>query len=112
MGVKVCPVVAMQTAEMFASSNQALAMYHGLTHGAQSAISAHGTDAQKETYLPNMISCKWTGTMNLTEPHCGTDLGLMRTKAEANKPMAAIKSPDRRSLYQPVTTICQKILST
>jgi len=78
-------VLAMQTAEMFASSNQALAMYHGLTHGAQSAISAHGTDAQKETYLPNMISCKWTGTMNLTEPHCGTDLGLMRTKAEANK---------------------------
>ena len=78
-------VVAMQTAEMFASSNQALAMYHGLTHGAQSAISAHGTGAQKETYLPNMISCKWTGTMNLTEPHCGTDLGLMRTKAEANK---------------------------
>jgi alkylation response protein AidB-like acyl-CoA dehydrogenase len=75
-------VVAMQTSEMFASSNQALAMYHGLTHGAQSAIIAHGTDAQKETYLPKMISCEWTGTMNLTEPHCGTDLGLMRTKAD------------------------------
>jgi alkylation response protein AidB-like acyl-CoA dehydrogenase len=75
-------VVAMQTSEMFASSNQALAMYHGLTHGAQSAIIAHGTDSQKETYLPKMISCEWTGTMNLTEPHCGTDLGLMRTKAD------------------------------
>lgn len=75
-------VVAMQTSEMFASSNQALAMYHGLTHGAQSAIMAHGSNDQKSTYLPNMISCEWTGTMNLTEPQCGTDLGLMRTKAE------------------------------
>ena len=75
-------VVAMQTSEMFASSNQALAMYHGLTHGAQSAIMAHGSDEQKDKYLPNMISCEWTGTMNLTEPQCGTDLGLMRTKAE------------------------------
>ena len=75
-------VVAMQTSEMFASSNQALAMYHGLTHGAQSAIMAHGSNDQKNTYLPNMISCEWTGTMNLTEPQCGTDLGLMRTKAE------------------------------
>jgi len=74
--------VAMQTSEMFASSNQALAMYHGLTHGAQSAIKAHGSDDQKNTYLPNMVSCEWTGTMNLTEPQCGTDLGLMRTKAE------------------------------
>jgi len=75
-------VVAMQTSEMFASSNQALAMYHGLTHGAQSAIMAHGSGEQKNKYLPNMISCEWTGTMNLTEPQCGTDLGLMRTKAE------------------------------
>ena len=57
-------------------------MYPGLTHGAYEAINAHGTDAQKETYLPNMVAGSWTGTMNLTEPHCGTDLGLMRTKAE------------------------------
>jgi alkylation response protein AidB-like acyl-CoA dehydrogenase len=56
-------------------------MYQGLTHGAYSAIHAHGTQEQKETYLPKMVSCEWTGTMNLTEPHCGTDLGLMRTKA-------------------------------
>ena len=59
-------------------------MFHGLTHGAASAILAHGTEGQKDMYLPKMASCEWTGTMNLTEPQCGTDLGLMRTKAEPN----------------------------
>jgi alkylation response protein AidB-like acyl-CoA dehydrogenase len=68
--------------EMFSASNQAFTMYHGLTHGAASAILVHGTEDQKATYLPKMANCDWTGTMNLTEPHCGTDLGLMRTKAE------------------------------
>ena len=68
--------------EFFASANQSLAMYQGLTHGAASAILAHGTEQQKRDYLPAMTECRWTGTMNLTEPHCGTDLGLMRTKAE------------------------------
>jgi alkylation response protein AidB-like acyl-CoA dehydrogenase len=68
--------------EMFSAANQAFTMYQGLTHGAASAIIAHGTDEQKAKWLPNMVSCEWTGTMNLTEPHCGTDLGLMRTKAE------------------------------
>ena len=68
--------------EIFVSANMAFNMYQGLTHGAYSAIHAHGTDAQKAKYLPKMVSCDWTGTMNLTEPHCGTDLGLMRTKAE------------------------------
>jgi len=68
--------------EMFVSANMAFNMYQGLTHGAVSAIEAHGTDAQKATYLPKMVACDWTGTMNLTEPHCGTDLGLLRTKAE------------------------------
>ncbi|MDP7152730.1 MAG: acyl-CoA dehydrogenase family protein, partial [Paracoccaceae bacterium] len=68
--------------EMFSSANMAFSMYQGLTHGAYSAIHAHGTEQQKATYLPKMVSCDWTGTMNLTEPHCGTDLGLMRTKAE------------------------------
>ncbi|MEP3346387.1 MAG: acyl-CoA dehydrogenase C-terminal domain-containing protein [Litoreibacter sp.] len=67
--------------EQFTAANMAFNMYQGLTHGAYSAIHAHGTDEQKATYLPNMVSCDWTGTMNLTEPHCGTDLGLMRTKA-------------------------------
>jgi hypothetical protein len=68
--------------EMFVSANMAFNMYQGLTHGAYSAIHTHGTAEQKATYLPKMVSCDWTGTMNLTEPHCGTDLGLMRTKAE------------------------------
>ena len=75
-------LVGTAVGEMFASSNMAFGMYQGLTHGAYSAIHAHGTEAQKQTYLPNMVSCDWTGTMNLTEPHCGTDLGLMRTKAD------------------------------
>ena len=68
--------------EMFVSANMALNMFWGLTHGAYSAIEAHGSADQKQTYLPNMISGRWGGTMNLTEPHCGTDLGLIRTKAE------------------------------
>lgn len=68
--------------EMFVSANMAFNMYQGLTHGAVSAIHAHGTAAQKALFLPKMIACDWTGTMNLTEPHCGTDLGLLRTKAE------------------------------
>ena len=68
--------------ETLVSANMAFQMYQGLTHGAYSAIYIHGTDDQKQTYLPKMTTCEWTGTMNLTEPHCGTDLGLMRTKAE------------------------------
>ena len=68
--------------EMMNSANQAWTMYPGLTHGAYAALRAHGTDAQKRTYLHKMTSGEWTGSMCLTEPHCGTDLGLMRTKAE------------------------------
>ncbi|WP_170359265.1 acyl-CoA dehydrogenase C-terminal domain-containing protein [Ruegeria arenilitoris] len=75
-------VIGTAVGEMFSGANQAFTMYQGLTHGAASAILAHGSDEQKNKYLPNMVSCEWTGTMNLTEPHCGTDLGLMRTKAE------------------------------
>lgn len=67
--------------EPMVSANMAFNMYQGLTHGALSAILAHGSEAQKAMYLPKLASCEWTGTMNLTEPHCGTDLGLMRTKA-------------------------------
>jgi alkylation response protein AidB-like acyl-CoA dehydrogenase len=69
--------------EMLNSANQAWTMYPGLTHGAYAALAAHGTDDQKKTYLPKMTSGEWTGTMCLTEAHCGTDLGLMRSKAEA-----------------------------
>ena len=68
--------------EMFVSANMAFNMYQGLTHGAIGTILAHGTEDQKATYLPKMVALDWTGTMNLTEPHAGTDLGIMRTKAE------------------------------
>ena len=68
--------------EMLNSANQAWTMYPGLTHGAHAALHAHGTEEQKATYLKKMTTGEWTGTMCLTEPHCGTDLGLMRTKAE------------------------------
>ena len=67
--------------EFLSGSNLALAMYPGLTQGAIAAINEHGSDAIKSTYLPKMIEGVWTGTMNLTEPHCGTDLGLLKTKA-------------------------------
>ncbi len=68
--------------EMMNSANQAWTMYPGLTHGAYASLHTHGTPEQKATYLAKMTSGEWTGTMCLTEPHCGTDLGLMRTKAE------------------------------
>jgi alkylation response protein AidB-like acyl-CoA dehydrogenase len=68
--------------EYLLSANQAFEMYHGLTAGAVASILTKGSDEQKDKYLPNMVAGKWTGTMNLTEPHCGTDLGLLRTKAE------------------------------
>jgi alkylation response protein AidB-like acyl-CoA dehydrogenase len=74
--------VSMAFEEYLISANMAFAMYPGLTMGAVAAINVAGSDAQKQTYLPNMIHGRWTGTMNLTEPHCGTDLGLIRTKAE------------------------------
>ena len=73
---------ALSISEIFASANHSLTMYSGLSHGATKAIYAHASDELKQTYLPKMVSGEWTGTMNLTEAHCGTDLGLMRTKAE------------------------------
>lgn len=70
--------------EYASSANMALAMYPGLTQGAISALVKHGTDEQKRTYLPKLVAGTWTGTMNLTEPHCGTDLGLIKSKAVPN----------------------------
>lgn len=72
--------------EGFVSANMALNMYQGLTHGAYSAVLRHGSPAQQALYLPRLASCQWTGTMNLTEPQCGTDLGLIRTRAEPDGP--------------------------
>lgn len=68
--------------EMLNSANQAWTMYPGLSHGAYEALHAYGTPEQKKIYLGKLTSGEWTGTMCLTEPHCGTDLGMLRTKAE------------------------------
>jgi alkylation response protein AidB-like acyl-CoA dehydrogenase len=75
-------VIGTAIAEYLLSANQAFEMYHGLTQGAIASILVKGSDEQKRMYIPNMVAGRWTGTMNLTEPHCGTDLGLLRTKAE------------------------------
>ncbi len=74
-------VLATALGEYMSSANQAFEMYFGLTSGAISALLAKGSDELKQRYIPDMVSGKWTGTMNLTEPHCGTDLGLIKTKA-------------------------------
>ncbi|WP_374653301.1 acyl-CoA dehydrogenase C-terminal domain-containing protein [Dongia sp.] len=70
--------------EMICSANLSFGMYPGLSNGNYNAIHAHGSDAQKALYLPKLVDGTWTGTMCLTEPHCGTDLGLCKTRAEAN----------------------------
>jgi len=68
--------------EMICSANFSFGMYPGLSQGCYEALHQFGTDEQKQTYLPKLIEGTWSGTMCLTEPHCGTDLGLIRTKAE------------------------------
>ena len=70
--------------EFASSANMAFSMYPGLTMGAIAALLVHGTKEQKQTYVPKMVEGRWSGTMNLTEPHCGTDLGLIKTKAVPN----------------------------
>jgi alkylation response protein AidB-like acyl-CoA dehydrogenase len=75
-------IVATAFEEYLVSANHAFAMYQGLTLGAVSSILVKGSEEQKATYLPKMVSGEWAGTMNLTEPQCGTDLGLIRTRAE------------------------------
>src|SRR5687767_4747716 len=75
-------VLSVALTEYLVCANQASEMYHGLTQGAIASILVKGTDEQETKYLPKMVSGEWGGTMNLTEPHCGTDLGLLRTTAE------------------------------
>ncbi len=75
-------VINIAMEEFQATANQAFAMYPGLAGAAVSAILVAGSEDQKQTYVPNIVSGKWAGTMNLTEPHCGTDLGMIRTRAE------------------------------
>jgi acyl-CoA dehydrogenase len=77
-------VLAAAINEFVTSANMAFGMYPGLIQGAIAAIAAHGTAEQKRTYLPKLIAGTWTGTMNLTEPQAGTDLGLLRTRATPN----------------------------
>ena len=77
-------VIGFPVEEYRNAANQAFAMYPGLTQGATAAILVKGSDEQKATYVPRMVSGEWGGTMNLTEPHCGTDLGLIRTRAVPN----------------------------
>ena len=77
-------VVSTAFQEYMISANMAFAMYPGLTHGAIAALLAKGSDEQKAMYVPKLVSGEWGGTMNLTEPQCGTDLGLIRTRAEPN----------------------------
>ncbi|WP_324260290.1 acyl-CoA dehydrogenase C-terminal domain-containing protein [Altererythrobacter sp. H2] len=77
-------VLGMVIEEFTGTANQAFAMYPGLTAGASAALLAKGSPEQQAMYLPKMIAGEWSGTMNLTEPHCGTDLGMIRTKAEPN----------------------------
>jgi len=77
-------VVATAVAEYLGSANHSFEMYNGLTQGAVASLLVKGSDEIKAKYVPNMVSGRWTGTMNLTEPHCGTDLGLLKTKAEPN----------------------------
>ncbi|MEC7930919.1 MAG: acyl-CoA dehydrogenase family protein, partial [Pseudomonadota bacterium] len=74
-------VLATALGEYMTSANQGFEMYFGLTTGAISALLAKGSDELQHRYIPKMVSGEWTGTMNLTEPHCGTDLGLIKTKA-------------------------------
>jgi alkylation response protein AidB-like acyl-CoA dehydrogenase len=76
-------VINQAVSEFFCSANMAFAMYAALTEGAAAAIAVHGSAEQKNLYLPKLVSGRWTGTMNLTEPQCGTDLGLVRTRAVA-----------------------------
>ncbi len=77
-------LLAIASSEMQSTANMAFAMYPGLTNGASKAIEVGGSQEQKERWLPKMIAGEWTGTMNLTEPHCGTDLGMLKTKAVPN----------------------------
>jgi alkylation response protein AidB-like acyl-CoA dehydrogenase len=77
-------VVSTAIVEYLCSSNHSFEMYNGLTQGAMASLLVKGSEEQKAKYLPNMVAGKWTGTMNLTEPHCGTDLGLLKTKADPN----------------------------
>ena len=87
--------------EMAGTANWAWAMYPGLSHGAHATITAHGTDEQKAAYLGKLTSGEWMGTMCLTESHCGTDLGMLRTRVTFETPVPHAPNP---------ATQCQALL--
>ena len=91
--------------EMQCSANLSFGLYPGLTHGATLALEGHGSEELKQRYLPKMIDGTWSGTMCLTEAQCGTDLGMMRTKATPNRQTAATRSAVRRSSSPPASMI-------
>ena len=91
--------------EFLCSANMAFAMYPGLTQGAIAALLAHGSPELKTKYLPKMVAGEWTGTMNLTEPHCGTDLGPVAHQGGEAGATAATRSPAPRSSSPPASTI-------
>lgn len=104
-------VVNLAYSEMSSSANMAFSMYPGLTHGAYSAILEGGSPEQKATYLPKLASGQWGGTMNLTEPQCGTDLGLLRTKA-APQADGSYRITGEKSGFPAASTTWRKISST
>jgi alkylation response protein AidB-like acyl-CoA dehydrogenase len=97
---------------MLNSANQAWTMYPGLSHGAYECVHAHGTPELQKTYLPKLVSGIWTGTMCLTEPHCGTDLGMLRTKAEPNSDGSYSISGTPRSSSPAASTTWPRTSST
>ena len=97
--------------EIQSPANMAFSMYPGLTHGAYRRSTPTATPEQKATYLPKMVTCEWTGTMNLTEPHAGTDLGLLRTRAEPQGD-GSYRITGRRSSSPPATTTWPRTSST
>ncbi len=96
-------MVNKQVEEMISATNTSFGLYPGLTHGAYQAILDHATDELKQRFLPKMVDGTWSGTMCLTEAHCGTDLGMLRTKAVPQAD-GSYRSPAARSSSPPAST--------
>ena len=105
-------VVGIALQEMLNSANMALAMAPLLTQGAIDALALHGTEEQREVYLERMVTGEWTGTMNLTEPEAGSDVGALRTEGRAARTTAATASPGRRSSSPSASTTSPTTSST
>ena len=102
--------VGVVASEYTISANQAFAMYPGLTNGASAALAVHANDEIKQTYLTKLTTGEWTGTMNLTEAHCGTDLGMIKTRATRNAD-GSFSITGRKSSSPPASTTSPTISS-